>query len=306
MSDNSKFNGLYNSVDRLEQKSRLINIYACFIGVAVITFAMIMIFQYSRISEFLFVLVFAVIILCGIRISGIRNEYKVLYKEIFVEEPIKKNFEDATYLSTYGFTENDVKNFGITKMGNRFKSEDYIKASYMGVHFEVSDVTVEYHSSGKSSHTTTYFNGRMMTFDFPFRLAASVRVYSDSFKYRADDTFFGFTNNKDKIEFESIEFNNRFDVYSSSDYDAFYLITPVFMERLMMLSGKYGSIAMNVMENRVVVGFNEPGNDAFDPKNMTKEVSYPEEMEKIQEDIDDIKNIITVINNIHECKGEIV
>ena len=75
------------------------------------------------------------------------------------------------------------------------------------------------------------------------------------------------------------------------------------MERLMYLTAKYSSLAMNVMGNKVVIGFNEPLNNAFDAKNWMQKISYPEEMAKIQGDIDDIKNIISTIRNIQETSG---
>ena len=60
-------------------------------------------------------------------------------------------------------------------------------------------------------------------------------IFSDTFKHRA----FSDKDAKDnKVEFESAEFNRLFDVYSLSPHDAFYLITPQFMERLFSLQSK--------------------------------------------------------------------
>ena len=294
--------GLHNSMERLEQKRQQMNLYVIIIGIAFIGFFCIMMFPESAMTQVIFYAIIIAIIFSGIQITRVNKEYKAIYKDIFVEEPIVKNFDNAIYLPTKGFISADVSSFNLVKMGNRFSSEDYIKASYMGVPFEVSDVTVQYHTSGKNSHTTTYFRGRMMIFDFPERIANSVRIYSNTFKYRAGEGFFGKMHNADKIELESIDFNRMFDVYSASDFDTYYLLTPLFMERLMKLAAKYKSVALNAYGNRIVIGFNEL-NNAFDAKNMFEKISYPEEMAKIQDDIDDIKDIISTIRNIQETSG---
>ena len=99
---------------------------------------------------------------------------------------------------------------------------------------------------------------------------------------------------------ESVEFNKKFDVFSDNPHDAFYIITPNFMERLNALTTKYKSVAMSVTGRSIVVAFNEPENNAFDPKNMAGKVDYVEEQAKIQSDIDDIKIIISTILDLPE------
>ena len=96
---------------------------------------------------------------------------------------------------------------------------------------------------------------------------------------------------------ENVRFNEEFDVYSRNPHDTFYLLTPQFMERLLVLKKKYTSIAICFENNRVVFAFNEVGNDAFDGT-MISDISYPEEIAKVQNDIDDIKYIIGTIDQI--------
>ena len=80
--------------------------------------------------------------------------------------------------------------------------------------------------------------------------------------------------------------------------DAFYLITPHFMERLHILAGKYESIAVNVVGNRVVLGFNEPNVNVFDANIDVGKLDIEKEMAKVQGEIDDIKVLIAVILNL--------
>jgi hypothetical protein len=42
-----------------------------------------------------------------------------------------------------------------------------------------------------------------------------------------------------KIKMESIQFNSEFKIYTNDDHDAFYLLTPHLMEKLLKLDSKY-------------------------------------------------------------------
>ena len=286
--------GLYEAMTELEKRRKKVSYCTVemFCGMAF--------FIIGCMTKYIYLLaIFGIIIF----IYGIKNlkpyteEYKALYKQIFVEEPLRKNFENVIYSWRGGFNENLVRSFCLCNMGNRFSSEDYIRASYYGVNFEISDVYVAQHTStGRSSHTTIYFKGRMMMFDFPEKLVNSVRIYSKNFRYRAGGFF---ANRSNKVEMESVSFNNDFDVMTSNDHDAFYLLTPPFMEKMYQLEKKHKSIALHIVGNKVVIGFNEPANNAFDASNMSKELSYPDEMNKIESDINDIKDVINIIRDLN-------
>ncbi len=227
------------------------------------------------------------------KVSNAKKDLRLLYKQIFVEEPLKRNFQDVTYQPDNGFNREVVRNFNLCKMGNRYFTEDYIKASYNGVTFEMADVIVRYHQkSGDDDITITYFQGRMLVFYLPDKSLSSVRVYSESFRNRAIDKK---EAKEEYVQMESVDFNSRFDVFAPNAHDAFYLLTPPLMERLMALTSKYKSIAFNVTGNMVALGFNEPGNDAFDSKNLYGEINYEDEIVKVQNDIEDIKSIISGI-----------
>lgn len=286
--------GLYEAMNELEKKRKK---YSYCVVAIVLGMLFFVLGCFGRYFFLLSILGIAVFIWGFKNMNTSNEEYKALYKKIFVEEPLRKSFENVLYSWRTGFNENQVRSFNLCNMGNRFSSEDYIRASYHGINFEISDVYVAQHTStGKSSHTTIYFQGRMMIFDFPEKLVSSVRIYSTNFRFRAGGFF---ANRNSKVEMESVNFNKDFDVMTASDHDAFYLLTPPFMEKMYQLERKHNSIAVHVNGNRVIIGFNEPNNNAFDASTMGKELSYPEEMDKIQSDIDDIKDIINIVRDLN-------
>ncbi len=231
------------------------------------------------------------------KVSKAQKEMKGLYKDAFVREPLNNNFDNVVYEPGNGFTADAVKSFHLCEMGNRFYSEDYIRAAYEGVNFELAQVKVMYvDNSDDSNYSRTYFDGRMMVFDFPNKLVSSVLIFSRKFKNRAVRHK---EAKQDKVELEAAQFNKDFDVYSQVPHDVFYIITPHLMERLQVLAGKYQSIAMNVVGNRVILAFNEPGKNAFDQNVSIGKLDYDLEMNKVQAEIDDIKNFISMILNLN-------
>ena len=242
-------------------------------------------------------LVFGILLfLAGLIVElSISKNYKQEYKKLFVEGPLNQNFQYVVYDWKAGFTKEAVRSFGLTAIGNRFHSEDYIRAVFDGVPFEMSDVTVQdVRSTGKSTYTVTYFKGRMLVFDYPGKKVGTTRIYSDAFYYLPKDDI---TKNN-KVEMESDKFNQIFRVYAEDPHDAFYLLTPQFMEKLDHLASNYTSIGIHFCGNKVFVGFNEPYNNAFDSKSMMNKLSYDEEMAKTQKEINDIKFIISMLREM--------
>ncbi|MBO4477344.1 MAG: DUF3137 domain-containing protein [Lachnospiraceae bacterium] len=227
------------------------------------------------------------------RMNKLRAEMRALYKDAFVREPLENNFENVLYEPNGGYSYDVIESFRICEMGNRHWSEDFVNATYAGVNFQIAEVNVrEVDERDDHTSSTTYFEGRMMVFYFPNKLVNSVSVFSRKFKHRALSR----REEKDtKVELESARFNKEFDVYSPYEHDAFYLLTPHFMERLEFLGSKYESIAMTVYGNRVVLAFNEPGKNVFDANVEIGKLDIEQEMAKVQSEIDDIKMFIATI-----------
>ena len=233
------------------------------------------------------------IVSMGMILYGIKHQkedkkkFKSLYKQTFVTQLLSERFENVYYSWESGFTQDAVKLFNLVQLGNRFYSEDYLSAFYNGIHFEQSDVTVQYHTSGKNSHTTTYFKGRMFAFDFPHKNVASVRCFSNTFFYKAG-------SNNQKIKLESGNFNRIFKTDAFYEHDAFYFLTPQMMERISALNAKYGNVAVHFMGNKLFIGINMKS-DAFD-HDYSKKVDYLEEVAKMNQDTQVIIDIINTLS----------
>ena len=290
--------GIYETIKRLEELRKKQRVCAgvpfLFFGAHIIVMIMPRTFDpktYSRLLTFL-MLAFAVALIFGFRkMSVYSKEYKALYKSTFVTGILGEFFDDVFYDWEHGFTTQAVSEFGLVKLGNRFYTEDYLSASYKGIHFVQADVKIQYHtSSGKSSHTTTYFSGRMFVFDNPLKRVFSVQVFSDNFRYRAGNPG-GFKMHK--VELESVAFNKAFDVGAVQEIDAFYMLTPHMIENLTRIRNQYGNLGVHFAGDKIFVGIN-CGMKAFDG-DIKRPIDYNTEREQARQDSMVIINLIETL-----------
>ena len=285
--------GIYDTINKLEELRKKIKsqVYIIIVPVALwIIIGMLASVFDPRLLTFaqLFMVFFFIVSIPYLnKMRNVKKEFQQLYKQTFVVQALSQNFQNVNYMWESGFTQDAVRMFNLVQLGNRFYTEDYLSADYNGIHFEQADVTVQYHTSGKNSQTTTYFKGRMFAFDFPYKNVASVRCLSNTFMYKAS------SKNKN-IKLESSMFNKIFKTDAFYDHDAFYFLTPQMMERIEALNARYGNVAVHLLGNKLFVAINM-NSDAFD-HNYNQKVEYLEEINKINNDMQVIVDIINTLS----------
>ncbi len=228
-------------------------------------------------------------------LSGkVTEGYKKLYKENFVISILKEKFDDVIYDYKRGLDKNQVEQFGLTSMGNRFSSEDYIKGSYKGIGFEQSEVRIE-HKGRNDDTASIYFTGRMIAFDFPYKEVKSVQVFTERFPHKGTPNI---NYTMKSVLMESADFNKRFDVLAAEEVEAFYVLTPQFMEKVDFLKEKFNHVAMNFQGNKLYVGI-WSGVDAFDG-DISRTINYYDEKATIMADVRVITDIIDVLGMMKE------
>jgi hypothetical protein len=154
-----------------------------------------------------------------------KNRKRQAFVEVVEPKVMKAIYgRDAVYYSKSGFSPDYLKGLDCFPVTTLYQ-EDFIKGSYLGVNCAGCDVLCTHtESNGKSSSTVTDFSGAV--FSFVLNKTAKVPVKA----CQASDFMKGNT-----IEFESIEFNKVFNVYSQDPETAFYLITPPVMEAMLAI-----------------------------------------------------------------------
>lgn len=219
------------------------------------------------------------------------------YKNIYVLNFLKQNFESIIYKPEEGISKKEIKKYNTLNLGDKFTSNDYICGTYKNVKFEQSDIHIQekYEEEDKDGNKIitweTIFEGRYMIFDFNKNFKSNVQVISNDFIKRSLPRI---KNNK-KVKLEDIEFNKMFKIYSEIEHDAFYILTPHFMEKIKKLYKELDApIKLTFMGNKLHVAVNN-GEDSFEYN-----VLNPINEEEIEQDIiKDIKLITDFVNELN-------
>lgn len=193
------------------------------------------------------------------------NDYKKYYKQNFVKIALEGMFDDLVYEPKNCISKSVIESTHIIRRGNTFSGDDFISASYHGVPFVHSDITIQQvTSNGKNTTTTTYFKGKWMAFDFNKDFSEYVIIAEKKGGAIIDKK----TNNK--VEMESVEFNNKFKVYATDDHTAFYLITPQFLTSLEKLrDNTKGQLLLAFINGKLHIALHTNKN-SLEPKIFSK------------------------------------
>lgn len=219
----------------------------------------------------------------------VRNEYK----ENIVFNVLKEFFEDITYIPEKGIEEKVLRDTQMVYTGDRYYSNDYVKGKYKDISFEFSDILMEDEKRDKDGkeEIETIFGGQWMIFDFNKSFKSKLTISANDFP------IFSKLSN---IKFEDPDFNDNFIVQAKDEEEAFYILTPNFMEKLKKLKNDLGSyFSLYFVDNKLHIALYNY-KDFFE-LDLYNDVDIEKEKEKIREEIKSIINFIDVLeldNNI--------
>ena len=186
------------------------------------------------------------------------SKYRVKFKETIVRNLVKEELgADAVYNINGGLSLSEINSLRCMNVPDRYHLSDYIKASYNGVPYEICDCHFEerrvtYDSKGNKKVTyVTYFKGRAIKIDFKRDLNVVMKLVNQG--------PLGFsTEGLKKFETEVIDFNKKFKCYVDDTEKAFYVLTPVFIQKLMQLEKMFrGGLVFAFKHNNLYVFIND-------------------------------------------------
>ena len=142
--------------------------------------------------------------------------------------------------------------------------DDIFKGSYKDVNIEI--VESEY-DVGRGRNRRIVFNGVIVKLDMNKSFTGHTVIKPNSLMHISPSSKLRFT------EFEDIEFNKKFDVFTNDEVDARYLITPTFMVRLknMTTAFKANSVSCAFFGNFLIVAMSTR-KDLFSICSLTKPI----------------------------------
>ena len=130
-----------------------------------------------------------------------------------------------------------------------------------------------------------------MIFDFNKKFKANIQVAS----YYFDANSLPWSKKFTRVKMEDIEFNKTFNVYAESEHEAFYILTPHFMEKLKDITKKIKcGVMFCFVDNRLHIAVDN-NKDSFE-YNVFKPINEQQIEENISNDIKLITNFVDELN----------
>jgi len=222
------------------------------------------------------------------------NAYKNQVKGTIVSDLLKKEFDEVSYHANEGFSREFIADTELVSMGNIYSSNDLVSGNYRNVAFKQADVHIQQHTqSGKTSTTVTLFKGRWLIYTFNKRFTGFLQIRSNENRLFGNSKpmrWFNDKQNTSRIKLENEAFNERFNIYASDEHEAYYILTPHFMEKLLRLDDSLdGNLVVGFIDNEVHLALYN-NSDAFEPSIFRPiDDKYYQE---VQNDIELIKMIV--------------
>lgn len=164
------------------------------------------------------------------------DKFNTGFKSKYVLQVISaiEGFEKLQYVPKGGFTWDDVRNAAVVNCGDKkyYDSEDLLIGEYENIRFKISDVnTYKMVRMNKRNRVEEIFSGQMICldqFDENKKSNGHVQIFEKKFM----SNMIGWKA-EHKIQTENEAFNSRFSVFARDEHNAYYILTPQRMEKIM-------------------------------------------------------------------------
>lgn len=231
-----------------------------------------------------------IFILLAILFSKSFDKQKVILKKLLGEHIIKDVLAERVnireYLPDGHINSRFVDRCKILPGYDRLAGSDYISGSYKGIGFTYCDLFLEkkYETKDDDGHRhteyVTVFQGQVFTIALNQDIDGYVRIRERKNPRKTNGIFSGFLDalaesvglkdNSNAVETENTAFNNQFEVKTSNDEMAFYILTPQFMESILRLDESAdGYTNIEFSGSHVTITLNN-GRDFFEVKKIIR------------------------------------
>lgn len=174
-------------------------------------------------------------------------------------------------------------------------TEDLVVGNHNGIGFIFEEMhLVRQVGSGKNRRKETTFKGCIIKLKFNKIFSGQTVLRKDlgrirNFSYKFDLT----RQNLQKVNLEDVDFENMFEIYSSDQIEARYLLTTSFMERLKQLSDFFATkkIEASFFENSLLISFDKSVN-LFEINSIFEEIDIASEVAEVLHEISLIYDLI--------------
>jgi hypothetical protein len=178
--------------------------------------------------------------------------------------------------------------------------EDNIKGTHQEVPLDVVEVNLEERRTrqtkkGTKTHYVTVFRGLLCQLSFMKSFSGRTIIRTDH--GAVFNWFQGLGTPGDKVHLEDPRFEDAFEVHSSDQVEARYLLTPTFMERVMELDRHFGGGCTRLAfdRERLLIAI-EVRQDLFEGGSIFASAHDPKRIQRIIDEIALLFDIIEILN----------
>ena len=289
----------FEELEKAQKECKKQTVISCAIG-----FIAIIIFFISFITGYVYINMAAIVlflILCLLpnsqmkRLKNAKENYRKFYKSYFVEQSLSQIYTNISYNHAEGIPKASLEETDLVNLGYGYKSNDFVSGSYKQVNFSQADVEI---SSSSADYDVDLFLGRWMIFEFPKNFLFKMQITQKTFGPVAK----GFPKRPDgaqigkQIITESPTFNEKFNVFAEDEFEAFYLLDPVLIDRIEKISEKCkGKLMICFVDNKLHIAINNQ-KDTFEPPKPFKPINKNIESSKIYQETKIISELIEYLN----------
>ncbi len=178
-------------------------------------------------------------------------------------------FGNLTFNENGRITKDEIKSTGIFPNFTKMNGEDYIEGDYEGVELRMQELKLK-QKSGKKN--ITVFKGLIFIANFNKNFDGETYVMKEKGRM---GNWFQKKSGLETVSLEDPEFESKFEVYSTNQIEARYILTTGFMQRIMGLTNmevagrKINYLKCAFKENKMTIAISMPAN-LFEAKSINR------------------------------------
>ena len=216
------------------------------------------------------------------------NRLSPKYKKELIGKMVEELIENGNYQPEAGISEASFNETGLFNSPDRYHSEDLISGQTGKTPFCFAEVHAE------EKHTTTNSKGQTRTYwETLFKGFMFIADFNKDFNGHTiilRDSFLNFARGN-RVKLENTAFEKLFDVFSTDQIEARYILTPSMMERMIKLDELSGNNILFSFHHSKIVIMIKTSRNHFESK-LTRPVN---ETKTLQEEYDTITGLTSIV-----------
>lgn len=189
---------------------------------------------------------------------GQSRNAKAVYDEKIMAKAVQEILPGAVLEPDSSVDSMDFYVHGVVPDFDDSQGSYLIRFEKNGKAFAFSNLTLTRREKDRNDryYNKAVFVGQAYELGYKSQMPGTVRIMTTS-QWMGREVLDGFKrqdkDREEKIETENEVFNGQFDVYATDAHSAFYVVTPVVMERLLDMKAKYGSFGVAVSGDKIMI-----------------------------------------------------